>query len=505
MAADDLEDLLPGGESTPEAPEQPSADGDGAASADTPEEPTPKRPGKFRWWTVIAVPVIALGSGLVLWIGGDHMLTSAIRDSIRDRGLELGEQTRLEAQFLGGKVALTDAELIAHSDEETRVMLRSPRAAVDLAIWDTITSGDVIVEELSMRDAVIDLRRFPDGSIPGPEATPEEVPPDAEEQDEAPPRDWVESYERVRKWYDRAQDWTTDDEAEDAEPEQPVQPAEGWDQAKRFYPTPEPGDPLPLPRVLIRSLDLGGKQLRLPDATGEDAEAPLDLAEFALRGSDVSLRPVAGESMNLAFDFTTRGAGDGSIALVRALEAGSLQGGWDAIPLPVVAAEEVAGARIAKWRPRGTAVLAIDAEWQGEVLDGTIVVDLEDLELHPRDDAGEEAHELAKTLAELSSLHQEVAGEEPFVLRWQLELGGSPQKPEIENLGPESMLLAIQQQARELVERKARAAIDEGKEAVREAGEQAFEDLKEGDVEGATEDLEGLEDKKDELKNLFNR
>lgn len=477
-----------------------------------PQPPPPKRRRAFRLWALIVLPLLLLLVVLSVWLFGDGFLRSQIRSALLRAGLEPGD-TVIESSLFGGRVALIEAEIVAEHETEQRTVYRSPETVLDLAVLDSAIAGSPIIDRLAMREAVIDLRRFSDGSIPGTGRTdlPEEVEPDADEEapEEQAPRDLVELYQRWRDRYQKVRKWIPEDADGDDQVDQPSRPAAGWRNAVRFYPQPRETDTSPFPRVLIRELDISGSGIVLPDSQ-LDASNPLDVERFALSGATVTSRLEPDETMSLDGEYRTLGAGAGDFAYRAQVDQGAFAWGWDDIPLAVVARPEVSGDRLADYRPSGTGRLALTSAWQDETLEGEVVLELIDLELDPTAAAGPEAREVAKGLKELRALHAKLGLAEPLVIRWRLTLGGSPDAPRITDLGAESFERALKDTAKRLrraVEDKTREVAGQAKDAALEEGKGLIEDIRSGDdaEESAKERLKRLEGQGDSLKNLFGK
>ena len=465
----------------------------------------------LRLAALIIIPLLLVLAVIGVWLFGDGILADQIRQAIHRAGLDPGE-TRVEASALGGRVALLDADLVDTYESERRTVYRSPETVVDVAVLDTLIAGAPIIDRIAMREAMIDLRRFPDGSVPGMPEDPEaEDDPDAPE--EQPPRDLVELYRKWKERIEKAREWLPerdpDEEVDEEVADQPVRPAEGWERAVRFFPIPDEDDASPFPRTLVRELDISGEGIVLPDSQ-PDSPSPLDVAAFALQGTNVTTRIEGDEVMDLGGSYQTVGAGTGTFGYQGRTDSGGFTWAWEGIPLPTVAEPSVSGEHLTDYHPGGSARLALDAEWQGEELGGAIVLELIDLTLQPTAEAGPEAGELARGLDELRELHAKLDAEGPLVIRWTLTLGGTPSEPRITDLGAASFKRALADTARQLkvaATAKAKAVAKDAKDAAVEEGKGLIKDLQEGgDPEDSAKDrLKNLEDKGEGLKGLFGR
>ncbi|MDA3963799.1 MAG: hypothetical protein PF961_23670, partial [Planctomycetota bacterium] len=476
-----------------------------------------KPPRQLRLGTLIVIPLLVIVAAVAVWLGGDAFLENRIASAIDKQGLERGD-TQISADLFGGSVALEQVALTARNGDETRVVYSSPRTALDLAVLASISSGDAIINELTVADAHLDLRRFADGSIPGPrdlEAEEMEQRQGEELPEEPPPRDLVELYRTLRKWYDRAREYYPEGGDDDAAPEQPVRPAEDWNNAVRYFPTPEPGRPS-LPRMLIRSLELSGTGVILPDSSPESA-MPLDVANFTISGSNVTTRLAAGEAMKLTGSYATVAAGQGAFTLSQTATTGAATFSLFDVPLPVLADTRVSGDGLEGYNPKGQGELAFDVLWDQEALSGTLTVRLIDLILKPDPSRGQEAQEVAKALDDMRQLHQELAPDQPFVITWRLQIGGTLSDPEILDLGMASLLQAIKDSAGAIADAakaKVKALAADATKVATDQAKGLIDDIKAGeDPEQAAKERakeleqqgKKLEDEANKLKNLFGR
>lgn len=497
-----------------EPDDQPAPEVEAAAPEVAAEEAAAakKPPRKLRLAALIIIPSLVVLVVIGVWLFGDGFLRGQIRSAIEDAGLDPGD-TVIEASLLGGSAALKQAELVARHEAEQRSIYRSPETVIDVAVLDSAAAGAPIIQRIAAREVEVDLRRFADGTVPGTEPE-DEVTEDGEEPEEAPPRDFVELYRRWRDRYRKAKEWMPEggDDEEVAVGDQPSRPAEGWNNAVRYFPKPDPeAGGSPFPRTLIRELDISGERIVLPDSTGE-APSPLDVTGFSLTGSNVTTQIAEGETMVLDAEYQTAGAGVGSLAYQAHVTDGRLNWAWSDIPLPTVADPAVSGDRITDYGPKGVGNLALDAAWEGDVLTGSIVLELIDLRLKPTPEGGAEAKEVAKGLDELHELHAKLDAEGPLVIRWELTLGGSPGEPRITDLGLASFQAALKDAAKQLKEAaaaKAKQLAGEAKDDALEEGKGLIEDVKSGkDVEAsAKERLKNLEESGtgDKLKGLFGK
>ena len=176
--------------------------------ADAPSEKT--KPGLVRWKGVIILPVIMLILVGVIWLFGDGWLASTIRGGMAASGYSFGDETSIEADLFGGSIGFT--KLAVDRDKETtrERLVTAPTAAIDLAVIDTLTSGDVILDRIHVGDASVVLEEF---AKPPQQADASATTDDAADTTELPDPDNIrEWWETAKTWRQRLQDWFGDDE-----------------------------------------------------------------------------------------------------------------------------------------------------------------------------------------------------------------------------------------------------------------------------------------------------
>lgn len=149
---------------TPVPPvEEPS----GRSTDGTPARPTRSRSlGRAAWLTskgVLALVVAVLAAGLVSVMAVD--LGSALRAKAEQEGSKLIRRPlhigSLSVRLISGSFVLEDI-VIEGLTPESRPFLRAQTISVDLPWWSIVT-GELLIEEVAMRDWTMVIETFPDG------------------------------------------------------------------------------------------------------------------------------------------------------------------------------------------------------------------------------------------------------------------------------------------------------------------------------------------------------
>ncbi len=467
-----------------------------------------KRPGLVRKAGVI----VLLALGLGIWLGVELVLEGYLADRIRamlDAGnLVLAEETTVTVSVWTSRVEVAGLRLDEVHDDQRRTVFAADAAVADLGLWESLTSFDLVVDELTLAGARASARRYPDGSLP------ELIqPPLPADRDPPPDIDWVTLYETWEPRLRRLQEWMDDGEQQASpEAEPPARPDPNWDEAVRYQPFP--GDyRRTIPRLLIRKLHVDGTDLDLPDQVGSGDASPFDVGSFTISGRMVTPFLDPGEETGLGASLTTAGAGSVELGEYRRTrDDGSLRLTWKPIPLALLAAPEVSGHRLVDYGLTGEADLDLDATWQDGDLAGTVRIALRDPRLDPTAEADAAVHEVAAAVERLRGIQERLRPGEALVLPWHLELAGKTWAPLIVNMDAGGLLEAVRDHLA-VMAREATAAgkdklAEEAGEAVKKTGE-AVKDVLSGEMdpeEALKEREKDLEDKtekaKDFLKNL---
>lgn len=453
---------------------------DDAAIASVPEEetitpPTARRPGLIRWKGVIillALIGLALGS-LALW--GDRWLIGALRGSLGALSLRFGPDTQLEADLWSGALTIDDLALERYrsNGRTVRRFLVADSAELDSDVLASLTGGGVILDRL-----VLDRARLVSEDVPLPED--EQRPPDEdaddEEADELPTVDDLRGWwEESKVWRERWQRWFGGDEEDDAT--QP-QPSYDWqdDRVVQYHPPPSQGGH----RFLIRELRID--QLAIPHPVRGAESNPFNINDASLTGSQVSRRPLAGETMALQLDGSTEAAGPLMASLKKSSEQSELTIKLPTMPMPTLAHPSVGGNALAPYGLHGTADATLSCTFQGGLLDGRISMLITDFDLQPTAAADSGVKEAARIWQQVQEAHATLKLDTPLVLGWQIGISGSLGQPRFTGGGSDGLRAALVALKDELI-----AA---GKARLKETGEEAKKQV----VDEATKQGKGMLD-----------
>jgi hypothetical protein len=217
--------------------------------ADSTSAPT-KAPGVIRKSAVIFLVLVALIGVLLFPLVVEPWIVAKVKSTLAGQGLELAEGSELSVSMFGG--AVTGKDLKLHEKGKTAEVFSATTLNADVALIDSLSSGDVVIESLVIEGLTGSLRRGPDGQVPG---TPPAEP--------GKPTDWLGLGKQLLEWYKK---YAPQDEASGEQPTEPgkeptpakpgekvpaqPKPSFDWPDATRYEPQPQPGKPWP--RVMIR-------------------------------------------------------------------------------------------------------------------------------------------------------------------------------------------------------------------------------------------------------------
>lgn len=390
-------------------------------------EPPKKKPSVIRWGGVITILVLIALVVLAIPLGLEPWLVKKVKDVLRSQGLEVAPQTTLGLSLFGGRLHAEQLEL--REVGKSASVASALRLDADVAMWETLVSGDVVIAELTLDGLSGNLRRGPQGEVPV-------VTPPAE-----PGKDWskVDWMTYVKKGLEKLKERRDAEQKKQAE-QQPApsatspQPTPGtpplvqdapddwpksrtWRQAQR--------DEKRWSRVVVRHLLVSFAKVSLPD------ESPLDVTGGKLEGRNVALRQDAGEGMTLVGEVTTLGAGPLALDLARNPdETGHLTITAPTFPLTLLADRRIAGDSLAPYGPTGSADLVLPLTWKNWDLAGTMTATVTGLNLTPTPAAGGEAQKVATYVNALKG--------QPIT--WPVTFGGMLYAPTITDSGVDEVL-----------------------------------------------------------------
>ncbi|MFW5751540.1 MAG: hypothetical protein ACOCZK_07840, partial [Planctomycetota bacterium] len=513
--ADDPEAAPPADQPSPDpdaAEVQTAQEAEDEAEEEAEEAAAVKRPGLIRWGGVVLLVALIAAGWALFELLLEPMLAERLRRAIQHENMALSQQTAIDIDLFATRASMRQAALQEWNEQASHTIIAAEEATVDIGLMASLADRDMVFDRLALTRASFSARRFPDGTLPDFLQPPEEeLPEDAEIEDQEPPTDWVAIYKRWKPWLDRARRYMSrgEDKGEE-EAERPIQIDPRRDSV-RYEPFAGPYNRR-VPRMLIRELAFDGERIELPErqATAETAPDPLDIGAWQLQGSMVTPILDPGERTELQGRFTTRAAG--AIVLERFWREsgrGELAIVWDGVDLAHLASATVAGEQVAAYKLSGPTHIAVDAAWTDGALDGSIVVSMRDPRMRPVEGAGSTAQKVAGLLERLHRLQQQIDPERPLELVWTIELGGAPWAPMAKGLGLEGLLGSIQQHLKTMAERAAEAGKRQVAEQARELRERARSEAEQGIkdiVEGERDPDEALKDRlesgKDQGKEL---
>jgi len=400
----------------PPAPAAPPAD----ASTIPAQAPAPaKRPGLFRPSGIILLLLLLVIAVAAVPLLVEPWIVGQVRSQLAARNLAINDDCDVSVSLFGGRVQARNVRLTETG--QAQPVLVAEELDADLAVSDTLKSGDLIIDALVARGVSGSFRRRADGSVP--------LSPPGEPGTDWSKVDWTGYAQKVLDYLKQRRDLQEIERKKQEEeakkpPEQRTpptpppptkDPSGRWPKAVVYQPRPVlGGQPA---RLLIRRLDVSGTSLGLPDETA------FDIARFALTGSDVAISQSPTETMTLRATVTTKGGGDYGIDLLRAPgEDGTLTIAAKQVPLQLLADPRIGGSQLAQYRPSGLGTLDLKASWTGDALAGTLASLLKDFALDPQPGAPREASEVARVANDLKG--QEIAGP-------AIDLGGTLWAPAI--------------------------------------------------------------------------
>lgn len=410
---------------------------DATAPAADPVVPA-KTPGLIRKSAVIVLLVVGvIGVGLFPLVV-EPWIVGKVKSTLAAQGMELAEGSELSVSLFGG--AVTGKDLKIRETGLPADIYTATTLNADVALLDSLTSGDVVLDHLVIEGLTGSLRRT-NGNIPG-------LPP----EEPGKPTDWLGLGKQLLEWYKKyaPQDEDTAEqpaepgkEPEPSKPEEKVpaqpKPTFDWPEATRYEPQPQPGKPWP--RVLIRNLSITGTGVSLPD------ESPFDITGFSVAGTNVALRLKGDEVMDLKGDFTTKGSGPLALTVNRqGGKSGTMQLSAKQVSIEALSAKQISGDALAPYGAKGLADLVIDTQWTGWKQTSAVTSTLSKMTMQPDKDAGDVARQFAAAVNAFDG--------KPIT--WSPKLGGTLLAPVFTDTGMESLKASALDAGKEKV-------IDEGK------------------------------------------
>jgi hypothetical protein len=424
-----------------------------AAPEPAPAAP-PRKPRLIRWWGLIILLALVVLFLVVLPFLVNPWVTGKVRNQLAARGWELTPESQIGFSLYGGRLhgdKLVLRMVKPGADGKQAEVGRIDRFNAEIALGESLTKSDFIIQELAAEGVTGSFRRGPDGRI----AT---VEPD--EKSSGSGIDWKKvdwsgwyqkGMERFKQWQEdqrkakQAEEEAKKDPTKKPEPvPESARPAPesdiDWPKATRIQPLPK-GD-RHIPRVVIRKLSVSGGAVQLPD------ETPFEVASFSLTGSNVAARQDIGETMVLKAKAVTQGAGDITLDLTRnADDTGELKLSAPAVPVAALAHPAIAGAQLAKYGATGNANLTIDNTWKGWDLTGTILAEVSGLTMKPTVND----QQTQQTALAINALKGKP-------IAWPVTLGGTLYAPTVTNSGLEAVLKgSAMDAAKSIAEDKAKA------------------------------------------------
>jgi hypothetical protein len=390
---------------------------DAPAPAAEPTAPA-RSPGVLRRSAVVFLVLFALVGVALFPLVVEPWIVSKVRSTLAAQGMELSPDSELSVSLFGG--AVTGANLTVRETGKTADVFTATTLDADVALIDSLTSGDVIIDSLVLEGLSGSLRRI-DGHIPG-------MPP----EEPGKPADWLGLGKRLMEWYRKYGPQDDGSGEPPAEPDKEPQPEEkvpakpkptfDWPDAQRYEPQQQPGKPWP--RVLVRRLSITGNALGLPD------ESPFDITAFSVTGTNVALRLKADEVMDLKSDLTTKGSGPMALAINRqGGKAGTMQLSAKQVPIEALSSKAISGDALTPYNAKGLADLVIDTRWTGWKQTSAVNATLSRMSMQPDKDAGDVARQFATAVNAFDG--------KPIT--WAPKLGGTLFAPVFTDNGLESL------------------------------------------------------------------
>jgi hypothetical protein len=401
----------------PDLPAAAPVPGPATPAAAVPAAPV-KRPGLIRRSAVIVLAVVILLFVLAFPFVVTPWVIAKVKGVLAGQGLELTPESKLSVSIFGG--AVNGKDLVLRETGQPNDVLTATTLNADLGVLASISSGDVIIDELTIEGLTGSLRRRGDH-------VPIITPPDAK-PGSGIPTDWLKMAQKAGDWYRQHREERKPVETKPGEPKPahvpPVktEPSD-WPKSVQYQPAPQPGGHWP--RLLIRKLSITGGKIGMPD------ETPFDVATFSLAGTNVALDLNADEVMDLTGKITTTGAGPLDLALNRkGGENGTLKLAASQMPLAALASKPVSGEALAQYHPQGDAKFSLDTAWTGWNLTGAIDSVLTGVVLSPEKEASSQAQQVAQAVNALKGAP----------ISWPVKLGGLLYAPTITDSGAEAVL-----------------------------------------------------------------
>lgn len=422
-----------------------------------------KKPSLLRKSAVIFFILFGVISVLLIPLVVEPWILAKVKSSLAAQGLELTEGSELAISIFGGAITGKDLKLREVAQPNTPPtatieptsrpktppsdnIFTATTLTADIALMDSISSGDVVIESLVIEGLTGNLRRT-NGRVPvlNPTAEP------------GKPTDWLGLGKQLMEWYKK---YAPEGEKSDGEkpptdsgkeptPTKPTEKvpakptvATDWPKATRYEPQPQPGGQWP--RLLIRHLSITGTSLGLPD------ESPFDLTGFTVTGTNVAMRLNSDEVMDFKADLTTKGSGPMALAINR-------QGGRDGtmklnaqkVPIEALSSPQISGGALAEYGATGLADLAIDSSWTGWKQTSTVTSTLSKMTMQPDKSASDFTRQFASAINAFNG--------KPIA--WTPKLGGTLVQPVFTDTGMDSLQDSV-----------VGAAVEQGKEKALEEG-----------------------------------
>jgi hypothetical protein len=392
----------------------------------------------IRWGGLLALLVIAILSLAVLpWVVEPWVLNK-LRNGLAANGWELTPESRIGFNLYGARLhgeQLVMRMINKSADGTQAQVATADRLNAELALWESLTSSDAVIKELAIEGMTGNLRRGPDGRISSAPPEPDDRPGTHLDWSKV---DWASWYQKAMEKYKQRQEEQKKQQQEKeeqakkppGEKPQPVPESQrprpqvdiDWPKATKIQPLPKADRHVP--RVVVRTLKISGKALKLPD------ESAFEVTSFTVDGSNVALRQDLGETMTLVAKASTIAAGDIALDLRRnADDTGALKIAAPAVPVEALTSPAIAGDRLAKYGASGTANLTIDNAWTGWDLTGSVVSQVTNLALQPTVH-DQQTLQVAQTVNALKG--------KP--LSWPVKIGGTLFAPTITDTGVEAVL-----------------------------------------------------------------
>jgi hypothetical protein len=382
----------------------------------------------------------------------EPMVIGQLHQTLADQNLRLADGSQISVSFFGG--SLTGNDLVMHEIKGSQNVLQVKKLDADLAIMESIQSGDVVMTNLIIDGLSGSFRRENGGRIPILEPA----------DKEGKPTDWLGLGKQLMEWYKKyapesTEDKTAEEKPGEPKPEQPptepvppkAKPATDWPDAVVYHPQPQPGQPWP--RVIIRNLSINGTGFGLPD------ESPFDVTAFQLQGKDVSLRLHPHEIMTLDGQVSTKGSGPLTMKINRnGGKDGTMALKAEKVDLAALSNPAISGDALTSFGATGKMDLSLSTNWLGWEQKSDVVTMLSETRMQPNADASETTRQIASTMNALDG--------KP--ISWKPTLGGTLFSPVFTDYGLQSLQAGA-------VEAGKQKAIEEGTKAVQKEADKLLD------------------------------